>query len=177
MKIIDFLKIINKLKTLKRQGWIQIGLKSNEIESVADHSFRLAIITLFLKDYWEEKGLDGQKMVNMALIHDLGESIIGDITPRDKIIDKLSKEKQAVNDLINLTEFFNGFKDIWEEFIEEKSEEAKIVLQLDKLEMALQALDYGGKENPKIYEEFFLSVEKNIKEPYLKKIFDQLKNQ
>ena len=177
MKIIDLFIIINKLKTLKRQGWIQKGIKSSECESVADHSFRLAIITLFLKDYWEDKGLDSQKMINMALIHDLGESIIGDITPRDNIVDKLIKEKQAVNDLINLTEFFNGYKDIWQEFIEEKSEEAKIIKQLDKLEMALQALDYGGKQNAEIYIEFFLSVEKKIKEPFLKKIFDHLKDQ
>jgi len=177
MKIIEFLKVINKLKTLKRQGWIQKGLNSAGVESVADHSFSLAIFTLFLTDYWEEQGLDSQKMIIMALIHDLGESIIGDITPRDNIDDKIHKEKQAVDELISLTEFFKGYKDIWEEFIKKKSEEAKIIMQLDKLEMAFQALDYGGKEKTEIYEEFFLSVEKIITEPYLKKIFNQLKNQ
>ena len=175
MKIIEILNKINGLKSLKRQGWIQKGLKSNEVESVADHSFKLAIITLFLQDYWEKLGLNSNKMLKMALIHDLGEAIIGDITPRDNVEDKIKKENEAVNQLIKLTDFFNDYSNIWEEFIKAQSEEAKIIIQLDKLEMALQALDYAGKDGDEIYDEFFLSVENSIREPYLKKIFNHVK--
>ncbi|NHI92657.1 MAG: HD domain-containing protein, partial [Candidatus Lokiarchaeota archaeon] len=65
---------------------------------------------------------------------------------------------------------------IWDDFFEQKSEEARLVFQIDKLEMAIQALEYGGKNNSKIYSEFFLSVEKNILDPKLKEIYNSLKS-
>ncbi|MHA1786032.1 MAG: HD domain-containing protein [Candidatus Helarchaeota archaeon] len=173
MKLIELIRIAGFLKLEKRKGWIQKGLQ-HQIESVADHSFRTAIITLFLEDYWKEKGLDHEKMLKMALIHDLPEGIIGDITPRDNIQDKQEREINAMNEIIQLTDHFKQLKDIWKEFIEQESKEAKIITQIDKLEMAIQALEYGCQKNPDLRSEFFLSVKGKITEPKLKDIFNNL---
>ena len=93
MKIIDFFKIVGKLKSEKRKGWIQQGVKTERIESVADHVFMTTLITLALEDHWREQGLDANKMIKMALIHDLPEALTGDITPRDNVKNKVEKEK------------------------------------------------------------------------------------
>ena len=77
--LVDFLKIIGKLKTLKRKGWIERKI-TNEIESVADHSFRLGILSIIFADVL---GLDSVKSIKMSLIHDIPESIVGDITPSE----------------------------------------------------------------------------------------------
>ncbi|NHI92656.1 MAG: HD domain-containing protein, partial [Candidatus Lokiarchaeota archaeon] len=134
-KIIEFLNLIGNLKFEKRKGWIQHGI-SNKVESVADHSFRTALITLILSDYWKKKGLNPERMLKMALLHDLPEAIIGDITPRDEISDKRKKENEAMKTLINLINDFKEIDNIWDDFFEQKSEEARLVFQIDKLEMA-----------------------------------------
>lgn len=174
MDLLKLFRLIGKLKFEKRKGWIQKGI-SSEIESVADHSFRTAIIILFLEDYWKKLGLDHERMLKMALIHDLPEAIIGDITPRDKVSNKKEQEKQAMNEIITLSDEFKSLKYIWEDLFYEKSKEAKLIWQVDKLEMALQAMDYGAKKNPEIYSEFFLSVENKLFEPKLKEIYGFLK--
>jgi len=84
-EFIEFLHRVENLKTQKRKGWMIRGIKNPE--SIADHSYRMAIIALTLS---KEEGLDQNKCVKMALAHDLAESIVGDITPYDKI----SKEEK-----------------------------------------------------------------------------------
>ena len=174
MNLIKLLKIIGKLKSEKRRGWIQKGIQS-EIESVADHTFRTAIITLFLEDYWKKLGLNHERMLKMALIHDLPEALIGDITPRDNVSNKVEQEIEAMKKLMELSDDFMELKDIWEDLSMNKSKESNIIWQIDKFEMALQAMDYDCKDDPEIYSEFFLSVENKLSEPKLKELFHLLK--
>ena len=91
--IIELLHMIGKLKELKRTGWVL--RKVPNPESVADHTFRVLIMALLLAD---KLNLDKNKCVQMALIHDISESITGDITPRDKISkeEKHKLEKKAI---------------------------------------------------------------------------------
>ena len=74
--LIEFISEVGRLKRLPRTGWVESGVP--DPESVADHSFRVALLTLVLADL---KGLDALKAVRMALIHDLGEAETGDLTP------------------------------------------------------------------------------------------------
>jgi len=72
-QLIEFLSIIEKLKCNTRHSWTSTGRQ----ESVADHSWRAAVMALLLAD--EFPGVDINKVVKMCLIHDFGEAITGDI--------------------------------------------------------------------------------------------------
>lgn len=76
-----FASLCGLIKNVKRAGWTRY-LKNSEVESVADHSCRIAMLTMALADC--EK-INKRKCMEMALIHDVGEGIVGDITPYDKI--------------------------------------------------------------------------------------------
>ena len=85
-----------KLKEISRAGWINSGLKN--VESVAAHSWGVSYLALILMP--EE--LDKERILSMAIFHDLGEAIIGDITPADNITkeEKYHLELNAINELI-----------------------------------------------------------------------------
>ncbi len=74
MDIIRFFSKIRKLKEIERSGWVVSGVKKPE--SVADHSFGVALLVMLLG---KNKNIDLEKALKMALIHDLGEAITGDI--------------------------------------------------------------------------------------------------
>ncbi|MDP2973712.1 MAG: HD domain-containing protein, partial [Candidatus Diapherotrites archaeon] len=77
--IINFFQTAGKLKEVKRQGWLVKGVKDSE--SVADHSFMLALMAML---FAEEEKLDANKAMRMALVHDLPEALCGDIASRAK---------------------------------------------------------------------------------------------
>ena len=140
--LIDFIAEAGRLKRLPRTGWVESGVP--DPESVADHSFRVALIALVLAD---AKGLDSLKAVRMALLHDLAEAETGDLTPVQKEADpEASKrvEDEAMRRLLDkLPEAIRGaYRDAWREFSEASTEEARLVRDADKLEMVIQASEY-----------------------------------
>ncbi len=155
-----------KLKEIKRKGWARIGIKK---ESVADHSYRVALIAMLVGD---RLGMDVEKMMKMALLHDVAECIIGDITPHEmEKEEKIEMERNAMRELAK--EIGMKYYRLWEEFVEGKSEEAKILQEIDKFEMILQAREYAEllPEN-KLKE--FLEEEKHIQHPFLKKLIKSM---
>ena len=70
--IIDFFKIAANLKRVKRQGWID-KLSISSPESVADHSYSMALMGMVLSDL---EDYDSEKIMKMILLHDLAESEI-----------------------------------------------------------------------------------------------------
>lgn len=72
---------IGRLKSTPRTGWLHRGIPPDQTESVADHSFRVAVLTWLASS--EVEGLDRNRAIKLALLHDLAESITGDITPYD----------------------------------------------------------------------------------------------
>jgi putative hydrolase of HD superfamily len=135
-EILKFLHWVEELKKVKRTGWLNRGISNPE--SVADHTFAVAIITSFYSDLL---GLDSGKAIKMALLHDLQESITGDITPDTLDIDeKREKEENAIKKI--LIDMPNDYLSLWQEYAEGKTKEAKLVAQIDKLEMLLQANIY-----------------------------------
>ncbi len=128
---------IMKLKTLERAGWVRKGVP--DPESVADHSFSTALLAFFFCP----PNLDRGKAVSMALLHDLPEARIGDITPHDSVPleKKASMERKAILEITSDPDALSLFN----EFLAQESGEAKFVLQVDKLEMALQAKRYAGQ--------------------------------
>ena len=174
MVILDFFKNALNLKNISRQGWID-KLSMVQPESVADHSYSMAIMGMVISDL---ENYDSEKMLKMILLHDLAESKIGDFTP-----DQISKDKkekiennaydEIVNTLPNTIKLQYG--KIWDEYQKQESPESIIVHQIDKLEMVLQAKMYqkGGAPTEAVVS-FFKSAESEIIHPKLKEIFQRI---
>ena len=174
--ILDFFKTTVNLKKISRQGWID-KLSIDAPESVADHSYSMAMISMVISDL---ENYNSEKILKMTLLHDLTESKIGDFTPEQ--INKESKiqlENSAFNEIIEHLpkSIKNEYLKIWNEYQENTSQESKIIHQIDKLEMALQAKIYQneGHANEKL-ESFFESAKVGITNPKLKELFTQIVN-
>jgi|SRR5579872_3896138 len=144
----ELLHAAGVLKTIKRKGWAKAGVVNQE--SVADHSFRMALIGAYLGP---ETKLDTEKIIRMCLIHDLAESEIGDLTPDEKSSeDAHRKDEEGV-----MKEIFETLPDKerkiftrdMTELFAMRTSESRIVWQIDKLEMGLTMKDYlrsGGNK-------------------------------
>ncbi len=133
------------LKNLYRQGWITkiLGMDyNNRTESVADHSWSVAMLAITII---EKYNLDynTEKCIKLALVHELGEIYAGDFTPNSITKEEKHKlEQEAVEKIFLDVEFQNDFKQLWDEYENGLSEEAKFIKQLDKLECIMQAVCY-----------------------------------
>jgi putative hydrolase of HD superfamily len=168
--ILSVLADVGGLKELKRAGWVRVGIP--EPESVADHSFRLAWMAILVGP---RLGLNVEAMVRLALIHDLGEARVGDVTPTDRVTssEKRAREAEALGRIVDELPEGPALYDLWREYDAGATPEARIVRQLDKLELALQALEYECQQGRDLTE-FWLSARAALTEPLLVQIFDRL---
>lgn len=168
-----FYEAVLKLKSLRRTGWLRCGVR--EPESVAAHSYAVALLSILLADL---RGLDAAEVARMALIHDLPEAVIGDLTPEQKreAAENVSKkEVEAIRDLAKSLpdEVASSYLQAWIDYAEDLSPAARLVRDADKLEMGLQAIHYirsGSKAAIEIYE----SALKQIKDPEIREILKRL---
>jgi putative hydrolase of HD superfamily len=172
--LFDFFYLASELKRIPRKGWkSKVGIEHPE--SVADHSYGTAIMAMVLSDI---HSLDTGKILKMALLHDLAESIIGDFMP-----DEISKEnkKTAEDDamkeiLAKLPEnIMHQYENIWNEYMQANTKESILLHEIDKFEMAIQAVKYSseGFSNEKLGM-FIDSAKKEIKSKELADILDTL---
>tara|TARA_B000000460_G_C21431796_1_gene355518 strand:- start:283 stop:810 length:528 start_codon:yes stop_codon:yes gene_type:complete len=166
----NFIEKVLELKNVPRQGWKE-KLEMNNPESVADHSYSTTVMSMIFSDL---AGLNNEKIIRMALLHDLAESIIGDITPNsttknEKIIKENLAMKQILKNLPN--KIAKRYFEIWNEYQKNSSEESKLLHDIDKLEMALQAKFYQNKGISKEkLETFFNTAMKEIKNKNLRNV-------
>ncbi|MEK6972582.1 MAG: HD domain-containing protein [archaeon] len=176
MQFLNFLSEIGRLKEIKRSGWVKRNIK--EAESVSDHSFRTALLAML---YSKALGLNAEKCIKMALIHDIHEVYTGDIIlTRANEKQKLKKELRAIKDLSKLLPKEEGKEilKLWEELHAARTNEAKLVRDLDKIEMLLQALEYKKSNRTKnSLQEFFDSTEKMLKTKKAKELFTGIKKE
>jgi putative hydrolase of HD superfamily len=168
-RILKLFKDAGKLKSIKRTGWTRHNIP--EPESVADHSFRVAFMSMVMAD---RLNVDALKLIKMGLIHDMAESITGDITPDCGVSpeEKHVMEKEALLEVFGKLPDGSEFVDLWLEYEENKSPEARALKNIDKLEMAFQAVEYQEEYNDKDLSEFISSAHSNIDMP---EIFSMLK--
>lgn len=131
-ELLDALSIARNLKVNTRHCWTEEDRK----ESVADHSWRLALIALLLENEPEFAEVDMDKVIRMCLIHDLGEAFTGDIPSFLKSEDASNNEDKIYLDWVK--SFPENDRDKWlhllEEMISLETKEAKIYKALDKVE-------------------------------------------
>lgn len=129
---LDILHQANKLKINTRHNWT-IGDRK---ESVADHSWRIALMAMLLSQEEEFQDVDMNKVIRMCLIHDLGESFTGDIPTFEKNQNDEKKEDVLFLEWVN--SFPEAQKKEWLELLDEmmdlETKEAKTYKSLDKLE-------------------------------------------
>ncbi len=127
---IDFLNKIEKLKCNTRHSWTSSGRQ----ESVAEHSWRLAVMAMLCADEYPE--LDMNKVIKMCLIHDFGEAITGDIPAFLKTEQNERDEDSAVVGLLAElpTDYRTELKTLFDEMNERETQEAKLFKALDNLE-------------------------------------------
>lgn len=144
--LINFFFELGMLKKTPRSGYQFLGSGG---ESVADHSFRTALIAYTLARMSE--GVDLLKVLAMALFHDVPEARTGDLNYVNKRYVK-ANEKQAVADIAQALPFGEDFQAIFEEYRQEKTEESRIVHDADQLDLILELKeqsDLGNRYAPK----------------------------
>lgn len=171
--LIKVLRKAGPLKTLKRTGWVLKGVKDSE--SVADHTWRVCLFAALLSD----NSLNRERLLDMAIVHDLGEIIVGDVKweKGKKILvpekPKRKKEEKAIAEIFKGHSKQKYYVSLLEEFTEQKTPEAKFLMQVDKLERTLQALEYE-KKGTKSLNEFWESAERFLESKELEPIFREL---
>ena len=133
-ELLEFLAMAEKLKCNTRHSYTSSGRH----ESVAEHSFRLALMAYMVSD--EVPEIDTDKVIKMCLIHDLGEAITGDIPSFEKTDSDEVAEDGAVSGFVNqLPEYWKKqLGEMYSEMNELKTPEAKLYKALDKLEAVIQ---------------------------------------
>lgn len=140
-QLFSFIESVLRLKSVKRSGWVSKALISSP-ESVSDHTYAMCAIGMILSDML---GLDTERVTKMIIIHDLSESIIGDYMPGEIARKrKRIEERNAMTSILNQmpVAIRSNYRRIWEEYQANKTQVAKFVHKLDKLEMAMQARQY-----------------------------------
>jgi putative hydrolases of HD superfamily len=187
---LEFFRAAGKLKAVRRQGWVDRGVP--DPESVADHTFRAMVMAWTLG---REAGLDTDRLLKLMLLHDLPESEAGDATPYGAVLagaelaqvvprwrelvsaDQLAAAKQrkrlseerAVGQLAsNLpAELADELRELWLDYAERRSPEACFAAQLDKLEAALQAIEYRDAGYDADVENFLVTAREVVDHPVL----------
>jgi len=192
-----FLHRVGRLKRVPRTGWLDRGVPAAEAESVADHTFRVALLA------WLAAGteLDRDRVLKLALLHDLAEAVTGDVPPYDpdeltaadegdrsailnrrhvrseaRTAAKRAAEAAAMADLlVDLPETLAGeLSDLWQELEAGTSAEARFVKQADKLETYLQSREYLADDPTRPMDSFAAEVAEVIDEPALVELRDSM---
>ena len=169
----NLLQYTEKLKQLPRTGWLRYGIENPE--TVASHSWQMAMMAIQISNQTYGATYDFYKLIKLCLCHDLGESIIGDITPNDKsYTNKEAQETKAIDVIVKDTDLPEIYE-LYSEYLQNETPEAQLANDLDKLDMFAQALDYEKKYPHKDLSEFKHSAVSHIKTAIGKKILEQLK--
>lgn len=163
-------RAIQELKRVKRTGWIDRGVPIADVESGADHSYLTALIAWMASI--DDPGLDSDRVLKLAMVHDLAESIVGDAPPYEphevpnradadalraffSVRHQRSSEGSAAKKVGEHAAFLRlaegmppgtrgELTSLWEEYEGQVTPEARFVKEVDRLEAYLQALHYAA---------------------------------
>jgi len=177
---IPFFHILERLKTTKREGWRRFGITHGE--SISDHMYRMSLITMFAPPALASK-LDIPRCTKMALIHDIAELLVGDITPVDGVT-KIEKNRRESTTMDYLTKSLLGryrgglageeMRATWQEYEDSKTLESQFVHDVDKIELVLQMVEYERVHERKLDLGEFSWVASRVVLPECKEWADEL---
>jgi putative hydrolase of HD superfamily len=136
-KQIEFIEEIDKVKQIYRKTILMDGSRN---ENDAEHSWHLGVMAILLSEY-AGKRIDLLKVIKMVLIHDIVEIDAGDTYCYDEEagLDKREREERAADRIFNILppDQAKEFRDLWEEFEECKTPEARFAASLDRFQPLL----------------------------------------
>lgn len=186
--LVRFVHRIGRLKFLPRTGWLHCGVPPAETESVADHAFRTALLAWLAAGLERTDGppLDRDRVLKLALVHDLAEALAGDPTPYDpadvpaatdpvaraaflnrrhvrsddRRAAKHAAERAAMTDLLAdlPAPLALEVRTLWEEAEAAESPEARFVKGSDRLERYLQSREYLATDPDRPMDSFAADV-------------------
>lgn len=168
--MIDTLLEVVALKRLARAGWVRAGIEAPE--SVAGHSWGVAWLVMLLLP----PELDRERALSYAVLHDLAEVRVGDLTPADAVPaeQKYARESAAFAQLVAPLANGADLRNTWEAYEAQQDREARFVRQLDRLDMAIQAVAYAREGAPDLTE-FLDSARRDIDDPALRELLAALR--
>lgn len=168
-----FLQDAAYLKTVPRTGWFLRGVP--EAESVAEHAWGVALVTLVLAQGVEDP-IDQEKALSMALLHDLPERVLSDIpAPAERYFPPGAKrhaEEAVLAEMLAALPAAARLESWWREFEERSSPEGRLVRDADRLELLIQARLYEESRGSRLDDfwermagyEFHFSISQEIYE-------------
>jgi putative hydrolase of HD superfamily len=175
--------MLERLKTTKREGWRRFDIGNGE--SIADHMYRMAIITMLCPPSLASK-LDLNRCMKMALVHDMAELLVGDITPVDGVNKPEKNRREATTmDFLCSSLLGNvdggaageGIKAVWQEYEDSKTPESIFVHDVDKIELILQMVEYERSSAGKYNLAEFQHVARKLETPEVKAWADHVLNE
>lgn len=140
--VINYYVICNKLKNVIRTGWKDWNVSKDRLESVAEHIYGTQMLALAMYSEFNYD-LDIKKVIYMLAIHELGETLIGDLTQFQ--ISKSEKEKlehEAVHKILNGLVNGKEIEKLFLEFDSHNTKESLFAYECDKLECDIQSKIY-----------------------------------
>jgi len=194
--LIKFFIGAGKLKRIKRAGWVLRNVDNPE--SISDHTYRLALMTWILSP----KNLNLKKMLIMSLIHDLCEVYSGDTTPYDDLVEKGGKKvtekwpRRTSKERLDFSarkfkKEYEGWQKIikylpadlksklellWLDYTQSKSNEAKFIRQIEKIENLLQAISYSKRHKNIALRPFWVEISESVYDHKIIKLVNAIKN-
>lgn len=196
------LETLQGLKRLKRTGWVDRGVPLAEVESVADHTLLTALMAWLTA--LEQPELNATRVLKLAVVHDLAESLVGDAPPyaaedvppatdpdarraffgQRHVRPPEAKQAKAEAELAAFTELAsrmgpNGRRELtalWDEYENGKTAEARFVKEADTLEAYLQSRHYAAAHPEIPLRGFTLMADQELEIPTFTALRDAARN-
>ena len=144
--VIRYYVLCNKLKNLIRTGWKDWNVKSNRLESVAEHIYGVQMLAIAMASEYNYD-INLSRVIMMLAVHELEEIFIGDLTLFE--ISSEEKEKighEAIEKVLSSLANKDEIKSLIIEFDERKTNESRFAYYCDKLECDIQSKIYDEKD-------------------------------